>query len=156
MIALILAATAWAHPGPETHDEHPTEEVPAEEVPAEQVPATEEPAAEEPVSETLGETPPASNGTPPVHSPRVKAKRTPYPKYPKAAKKLDLGDVDCMVEFVIEENGKPLDVTLSNCPDVFHEATLDAMWKWRFHPLQIDGEPTEARFTVKVHYQLES
>lgn len=90
-----------------------------------------------------------------IHYGVVHVKSRVAPRYPKEARKQRLGDVRCLSKVKIAEDGVPYDVAVENCPDVFHDATHEAILKWRWHPPLMDGHPVKAQVTIGVNFRRE-
>ena len=88
-----------------------------------------------------------------VHWCRVVPKVMIAPKYPVEAQKKGIEGV-CKVRFFIDEEGKPYDIKIEQCPEVFHEAATKAAWKWRFTPFEEDGEAVKATFLLALRFTL--
>ena len=85
----------------------------------------------------------------------VVARRRVAPVYPEAAKALNLPEVRCRVDFLIDEKGTPKQVTVEGCPAVFHAEVLSAAYRWSFYPARnAAGEATAARFTLALTFRL--
>lgn len=89
-----------------------------------------------------------------VHSSEVQVKTRIQPKYPMAAKDLNLGDVVCKVRIFIDPKGIPERLEFLSCPAVFQGETTEALLKWRFYPLKHGGQPVAAQFVVSIKYVL--
>lgn len=102
----------------------------------------------------LAQDPPPADAAKVVHGTEVRVKHREYPTYPEAAKQLGIEEALCKVRFSIDEQGTPTDIQILECPKVFEQATLDAAWKWRFYPLEVEGVPTKCSFVLNVKYVL--
>lgn len=80
----------------------------------------------------------------------VRIRRNPPPRYPDAAKWLNLGDQRCVAAVAIDEKGVPSDVKISACPKVFWEGTRQALLRWRWY-----GVPEPGQVGIAVIYKLE-
>jgi TonB family protein len=85
----------------------------------------------------------------------VQPKRRVRPSYPAAARALNITEARCLVRFVVDDKGRPTDVSVDGCPNVFHAEVLDAAWQWRFYPVRgASGEKSAATFTLALRFQL--
>jgi len=93
-------------------------------------------------------------GTKAYHWSEVKPKRRVKPKFPAAAKALNLTEERCQVRFFIDEKGKPYDIKIEKCPTVFHDAVKTAAWNWRFYPMKENGKAVRAQFVLGITFKL--
>jgi TonB family protein len=91
--------------------------------------------------------------TPVVHWSEVQVKKRVTPHYPAAAEDEGIEGV-AVVRFFVNERGKPYVVKLESCPDIFRESALEAAWKWRFKPMEVDGKRVKAQFVLRIVYKL--
>jgi protein TonB len=85
----------------------------------------------------------------------VKAKRRVEPRFPEAAKQLNITEETCQVRFFIDERGKPYDIQVEKCSNIFHENVLEAAWKWRFYPYKSEnGDAVKSTFVLKLTFKL--
>jgi TonB family protein len=85
----------------------------------------------------------------------VKAKRRIEPKFPEAAKALNIKEESCQVRFYIDEKGKPYDVKVEKCSNIFHQNVMEAAWKWRFYPYKSEtGVAVKSTFVLKLTFKL--
>jgi len=90
-----------------------------------------------------------------MHHSDVRKKRMVEPRYPEAARTMNLGDVSCKVRMYIDETGTPIRLDFEQCPKVFHASARDALMKWRFYPARDpNGKKTKAQFILKIKYRL--
>ena len=90
-----------------------------------------------------------------VHWSQVEVRRRVMPRYPAAARQMNMGNVDCRVRFFIDERGRPYDILVEACPRIFEPDTLDAARRWRFRPLEDElGVKHKAQFVLTIKYQL--
>jgi len=94
----------------------------------------------------------AGDGPPTVATDVLEVKKRVEPKYPKEAKNLNLGDQRCVAVVTVGKDGAPISVTVEECPKAFHEATIDALVKWRWYPPRIDGKTLQVRTQIAVRY----
>jgi hypothetical protein len=88
----------------------------------------------------------------------VDVKRRVVPTYPAIAKyRYALGsEVDCKLRIRIDESGAPYEVKFESCPTDFQESAYEAIMKWRWYPVKIDGQPVKAQFLLNVKYKLDA
>lgn len=90
-----------------------------------------------------------------VHHSEVRTKSRVMPLYPEAARSMNLGNVNCRVRIFIDESGSPYDVQFEACPKVFHAATSEAIYKWRWYPARDDDRnKVKAQFLLNIAYKL--
>ena len=75
-----------------------------------------------------------------VQAADVRVKRPVSPEYPDAARRMDLGYVECPVEVYVDESGSPYDVELGGCPAVFHDNARTALMRSRWYPHRVNGQ----------------
>jgi protein TonB len=83
------------------------------------------------------------------------AEEHPYPEYPDTCINQRLEGL-VIVKYVIGKDGKVNDVSIIHhaAHKEFDIATLDAIRRWRFRPLIIDGEPMEVVHELTVFFRL--
>lgn len=89
-----------------------------------------------------------------LSEPQVRLKRrSPFPSYPSRGR----GDRECTMQIRVDEVGKPYEIAalspVEECPEVFVEAARRAMKKWRWWPIQVDGQRVQALTEVTVHFK---
>ena len=90
-----------------------------------------------------------------VHWSDVKIKRQIPPKFPQAAKRLNITEERCLVRFFIDEKGKPMEVKIEKCNKIFHDELTSAAMKWRFYPVKSEsGQKAKAQFLLSVVFKL--
>ncbi|HEX3110431.1 MAG TPA: TonB family protein [Thermoanaerobaculia bacterium] len=79
----------------------------------------------------------------------------PYPVYPKSCREAKKEGI-VVVRYVIGKDGRVNDVSILHhaARKEFDESTLEAVRKWRFRPLLIDGEPMEVVHEMTVFFEL--
>jgi len=85
-----------------------------------------------------------------VHWSDVRVKRRISPRYPAAAQKMKLGNINCQVRFFMDEKGHPYNILFDACPTLFHESVLAAAPEWRFYPMEVEGKPVRAQFVLTI------
>lgn len=100
--------------------------------------------------------PPDAESSAPIgefHTSEVRHKKRVVPKYPKAAKALGAAHTRCVARVTIDTIGNPVAVeVLPPCPEVFHEATEDAVMASSWYPMRAGGQPVPAQFQVVFLY----
>ena len=73
-------------------------------------------------------------------------------EYPRSARQKKV-EGEVTVSAIIGTNGRVQQVTVISGPPELHEASVDAMKKWRFKPFQLDGRTVEveSRFTFNFN-----
>jgi protein TonB len=77
------------------------------------------------------------------------------PEYPsKAQRRRVEGYVD--LHFTTNETGEVVDVSVAKAEpaDMFEDAAIRALKKWKFKPLVIDGEPTSQRLALRMRFAM--
>jgi TonB family protein len=104
-------------------------------------------------------TPSAPENTPSSFPPCKEAASVPdpdhmtRPKYPKQSLKAGAeGTVD--LRALVDPDGRTRDLTVVKGEDVFATPALNAVRKWRFHPVLVAGKPVETAYKVRVRYVL--
>lgn len=89
-----------------------------------------------------------------VHWSEIQVRRQVPPRFPPAARQLGVEEATCQLRFFVDIDGRPADVRVEQCPPIFQSSALEAAWKWRFTPMEVDGEPVPAQFVLAIHYRL--
>ena len=89
-----------------------------------------------------------------VHHSQAKVKRRVDPKMPQAAQDLGLKTSRCVATISVDEKGKPFDVKVADCPNIFHQEIRKAALATRFYPHKVNGKPvkmsTKFVYTFKI------
>ena len=64
-----------------------------------------------------------------------------------------MGEELCRATIVINEKGKPSEVTVEGCPSVFHGEVKRALMAWRFYPYKLGGKAMQARFVMPIRFK---
>jgi TonB family protein len=91
-----------------------------------------------------------------VQAAALKRVREAAPAYPREAQRQGVeGWVD--VEFTIAPDGSTRDLVVRSAErgDVFEEAALDSVRRWRFEPVMRNGEPVAQRAVLRVRFVLQ-
>jgi TonB family protein len=78
------------------------------------------------------------------------------PEYPSKAQRRQIeGYVD--LHFTTNEAGEVVDVSVAKAepPDMFEEAAIRALKKWKFKPLIIDGEASSQRLALRMRFAMQ-
>lgn len=78
-------------------------------------------------------------------------RRRVSPRFPLEAYDLH-PTATCMALIYLDTRGRPEEVSVSRCPQVFHQPTIRALRRWRFEVPEVDGEPVESRFSLRIRY----
>lgn len=84
----------------------------------------------------------------------LRVRRRLMPLLPSSAAGLPEDRYRCVAAITIDHRGKPTAVTVSDCPDLFHNETRRAARGWRFVPYKVNGVPVPARFELGVTYKV--
>ena len=85
----------------------------------------------------------------------VKVKKQVRPRFPQAAKTLNIKKASCLVRFYIDEKGVPEKTIIQGCASVFHPAVEKAAMKWRFYPMKSkSGAGMKATFRLRITFKL--
>ncbi|HHO50657.1 MAG TPA: hypothetical protein ENK18_07220, partial [Deltaproteobacteria bacterium] len=88
------------------------------------------------------------------HHSELEAKKRVQPRYPDAARDLNLGTQRCKARVFIDESGVPYDVRVESCPQAFHPETKAALLKWRWYPPRDGRNKIKAQTIIAVTYQM--
>ena len=83
--------------------------------------------------------------------------RSVTPEYPSKAQRRQIeGYVD--LHFTTNEAGEVVDVAVAKAEpaDMFEEAAIRALKKWKFKPLMIDGEATSQRLALRMRFAMQN
>lgn len=75
-----------------------------------------------------------------------------WPEFPVDARISDPMDSTCAVDVVIDPLGATRSVTATDCPETLAGPTVDAMQRWRWRPIIVEGRGIEATFRAVIHY----
>ena len=89
-----------------------------------------------------------------MHWSEVRVKRRPEVRYPRNAQSMNLGPVDCRVRIFIDARGRPYEVKMESCPNIFRESAEQAAMKYRFYPMKVAGESVPCQFVLSIKYRL--
>jgi TonB family protein len=92
----------------------------------------------------------------PIEKLRIQPKliEGPKPLYPKEARKARLtGNV--VVRITADESGTVVDAVIVESAPVFDDAALEAVRKWRYQPLMMNGKPIRWTNDVTLRFELE-
>ena len=89
-----------------------------------------------------------------VHWSAVSVRRKVEPRMPAAARSLGPMSVKCTIRMSIDERGRVTDVLPVDCPPLFHESAQVAAAKWRFDPMEVDGNAVPASFLLTIRYEV--
>lgn len=80
----------------------------------------------------------------------VTVRRRVDPTYPPAGR--GAGDQRCVVDVRIDPRGRPVDLAVRDCPPAFAAASREAVSRWRWHPLRVEGVAVPASFRLAIRY----
>ena len=76
------------------------------------------------------------------------------PSFPGGAAQSGAPGGSCDVRISIDEQGKPYDVLIESCPEVYHDSVREASLQWRFEPyLTPEGIPIKSNFVYQVTFK---
>lgn len=77
------------------------------------------------------------------------------PLYPRQAAQAGISGF-VVLAFTVNPDGHVSDVSVvdANPPRVFDRAATKALLRWRFRPMQVDGEPVSSRATQTMGFSL--
>ena len=87
-----------------------------------------------------------------IHPPALIQRTTP--EYPEVALQARLRAM-VIVEARVGEDGRVQSVKVLRGQILFDQAAVDAVMKWRYRPLLLNGEPTEFDVTITVNFNLQ-
>ncbi len=85
---------------------------------------------------------------------RAEARHLAQPRYPDAARAMNLGEQVCRAHVSLSAKGWPEEVRVTGCPEVFHPAVRDAMRRSRWYPVRVGRERIRATTLVAVRFVL--
>jgi len=75
------------------------------------------------------------------------------PKYPKKAKKQHL-EGTVRLKILIDPKGNVIEVSAINGDSLLTSAAIEAVKKWRYKPVTLNGQAVEVETTVDVDFAL--
>jgi periplasmic protein TonB len=77
-----------------------------------------------------------------------------FPRYPEAARKERLED-KCVIRYTVGLNGRVADIAVIERAqhEMFENASLDVIRRWRFRPMKVNGKAVEVVHEVEFFYQ---
>lgn len=90
-----------------------------------------------------------------VHTLPYTVRQRAFVDYPQEAIGLDTSDRRCRAKLPIAPTGIPRAIDVERCDEVFHEATIAGLKRFRFDTVKIDGSPASSALTVGVHFNME-
>ena len=81
-------------------------------------------------------------------------KRRVAPRWPSEALAYGIDLETCEARLDVDKRGKPYNVVVSGCSEIFHDSVESAAMKWRFYPLLVDEVPREATTSIKLTFRL--
>jgi hypothetical protein len=89
------------------------------------------------------------------HHTELQVRRRVEPVYPDAARALAVSDQRCLVTVFLDESGVPYDAKVDRCPKPFHQASREALRKWRWYPPKDGKARIRAQTTIAITYRLD-
>lgn len=87
-----------------------------------------------------------------VHRSEVRPRMLAEPSYPAAARGMNLGEVTCRVRVQIDERGRPEDLQIDSCPQLFHDEVRRAVQRSRWYPFNLGGVRHRAQFAIAYRF----
>jgi TonB family protein len=88
-----------------------------------------------------------------VRVPPQRVQQVP-PRYPPLAQRARV-EGDVLLEVVVGPTGDVIDVTvIRGLSHGLGEAAAEAVWKWKYRPATVDGQPVESTINVTVSFKL--
>jgi len=76
------------------------------------------------------------------------------PVYPQLARSQRLGG-DVTLDALIDANGRVSALKVLSGPAMLHQAAIDAVKQWKYHPATLNDQPTSMHLTVTVQFRLQ-
>jgi hypothetical protein len=84
-----------------------------------------------------------------VHWSELAFVRRVEPIYPKGA----LGEGRCTVRLFVDDEGQPSDVKAEDCPEPWLRPTMQAVWQWKFTPVEEEGQAIPVQFLYTLVFE---
>lgn len=84
-----------------------------------------------------------------VHWSELRFRDRVEPVYPEDAE----GAGSCTVRMVVDEQGNPSDVRAEDCAEPWLRPTMQAVWDWKFYPVEEAGEAVPVEFLYTLVYE---
>jgi TonB family protein len=75
------------------------------------------------------------------------------PVYPAMAKNQHISG-NVLVDALIDANGKVTTMKVVSGPVLLHQAAMDALKQWKYHPAMLDGKPVPMHLSVTLQFRL--
>lgn len=85
------------------------------------------------------------------HHTDLQVRKRVQPRYPQSAQ--GLGEQRCIARVKMDQKGIPYDVRVDGCATSLHEATRDALLKWRWYPPKRNKQRVRASTRISVVYK---
>ena len=59
------------------------------------------------------------------------------------------------VDALIDANGRVTTMKVVSGPTLLHQAAMDALKQWKYHPAMLDGKPVAMHLTVTIQFRLQ-
>ena len=89
-----------------------------------------------------------------VVSPSVFPTKVVAPSYPRAARRLDHGEQQCVAHILVDDQGRPTRVDVEGCPEVYHPNVEQAVQQWRYAPYNVDEKAVPVYLTQPIRFKL--
>jgi protein TonB len=75
----------------------------------------------------------------------------PQPTFPSLAKTAVVSDT-VVLSVVVEKDGNVRDVRVTRGHQLLQQAAVDAVRRWRFKPVMLNGEPVEVEAPIPIPF----
>jgi TonB family protein len=76
------------------------------------------------------------------------------PAYPTLAKNQHVSG-NVLIDALIDANGRVTTMKVVSGPTLLHQAAMDALKQWKYHPASLDGKPVPMHLTVTIQFRLQ-
>ena len=76
------------------------------------------------------------------------------PSYPALAKTQRVSG-SVLIDALIDANGRVTTMKVVSGPTLLHQAAMDALKQWKYHPAMLDGKPVAMHLTVTIQFRLQ-
>ena len=89
-----------------------------------------------------------------LHTLPYMVRQRAFVDYPEAAVGQDTSDRRCRAKVPLSPTGAPRAITVERCDEVFHQAVIDGLKRYRFDTITIDGSPATSALTIGVVFKM--
>jgi protein TonB len=76
------------------------------------------------------------------------------PVYPMLAKNQHVSG-NVLVDALIDANGRVTTMKVVSGPTLLHQAAMEALKQWKYHPASLDGKPVPMHLAVTIQFRLQ-